>query len=923
MSLLRSIAGGVRSLFRKERVSQELDEELNGFLEMAADEKMSQGMSHKDALRAVRLERGSLDVAKEVVRSAGWESFVETFLQDLRFAARMLRKSPVFTTVAILTLALGIGANTAIFTVINSVLLNTLPVSHPEQLVLLTNPDEQGRAIGFNDGVRDLLTYLEFQDIAQHNAVFSGVLAASSYTSSIPTAIEGSGGSAGATPAEVELVSGSYFSVLDVNPILGRAFTTEVDNPRDANPVAAISYGFWQERFAGARDVIGRKLRVLKTTYTVIGVTPAGFRGETVGANPEIFIPLSMQSEISPGRDYLSRETNPFVKTEWLQVIGRLAPGVSLAQAKAAIDVEFRQMMQAQAAGMSAHDKQQFMTQTLSVTGGSRGASTLRGDFGKPLEILMAVVGLILLIACTNIANILLARTAARQKEVAARVALGASGARLVRQMLTESVLLATIGGLVGLLFAEWAEVSLLRLVSAGSGQVPLDLNPNGKILAFTLGVSVLTGILFGLAPALRAARVELNSVLKAAARGFSGGSLRPGRMPIGKVLVVAQVALSLLLLVVAGLFVRSFRNLSQTNLGYDHDHIVQFDASAVTYGYQRAEVIPLYDQILQRLRAIPGVRGASLSDNGPLRSTDSQDPFTLEGEGEARKDEEVRYDWVGPGFFAATGIPILKGRDIGQQDSGNGQRVGVINETFARQFFPKSNPIGQRVIVRDPAGYFDFVIVGVVVDSKHGSVREKPFPRFYAPFFNPVRNTGPTYATFIVRTFGNPAGVSSSIRSVVKDSAVNLPPVTTVTMDQQLAESLTTDRMIAELSGAFGALAIILVCIGLYGIMAYSVSGRTNEIGIRMALGAQRSNVLWLILKESLVLVLAGVVIGVPIVFAAGKWISSLLFAVKAADPLAIALAAILMFLVGVVACYVPALRGMRVDPMVALRYE
>jgi predicted permease len=446
MSLLRSIAGGLRSLFRKERVSQELDEELNGFLEMAADEKIRLGMSRKDALRAVRLERGSLEVAKEVVRSAGWESFVETFWQDLCFAARMLRKSPVFTTVAVLTLALGIGANTAIFTVINSVLLNTLPVNHPEQLVLLSNPDEQGRAIGFDDGVRSLLTYPEFQDIAQHNAVFSGVLAASSYTSSIPTAVEGSGGSVDAAPAEVKLVSGSYFSVLDVNPILGRAFTTEVDNLRDANPVAAISYGFWQERFAGARDVIGRKLRVLKTTYTIIGVTPAGFHGETVGANPEIFVPLSMQSEISPGRDYLSRETNPFVKTEWLQVIGRLTPGVSLAQAKAAIDVEFRQMMQAQAAGMSAHDKQQFMTQTLSVTGGSRGASTLRGDFGKPLEILMAVVGLILLIACTNIANILLARTAARQKEVAARVALGASGARLVRQMLTESVLLATIG---------------------------------------------------------------------------------------------------------------------------------------------------------------------------------------------------------------------------------------------------------------------------------------------------------------------------------------------------------------------------------------------------------------------------------------------------------------------------------------------
>ena len=848
---------------------------------------------------------------------------MNTLLQDIRYAFRMLARTPGFSAIAILTLALGIGANTAIFTVINSVLLNTLPVDHPEQLVLLTNPDEQGQQIGFGDGVRYLLTYPEFQDIAQHNAVFSGVLAASSYTTSRPTEVEGSAANAGAARAEVELVSGSYFSVLGVDTILGRAFTTEVDNLRDANPVAVISYGFWQARFAGASNVIGRKLRLLKTTYTVIGVTPPEFHGETVGANPEVFVPLSMQSEILPGRDYLTPETNHFSKTEWLQVIGRLKPGVSLAQAKAAIDVEFHQMMQVQATGMSAHEKQKFMTQSLPVTGGSRGASTLRGDFGKPLEILMAVVGLILLIACANIANILLARAAARQKEIAVRVALGAGGGRLVRQMLTESILLAAIGGAVGLLFAEWAEVALLRMVSAGSGQIPLDLHPNGKILAFTFGVSVLTGILFGLAPALRATRVDLNSVLKAAARGFSGSSSRPGRVPIGKVLVVAQVALSLLLLVVAGLFVRSFRNLSQVNLGYDREHLMQFETNALTYGYQRGEVIPLYEQILQRIRAIPGVRGVSLSDNGLLSGTDSQDPFTLEGEAKAREDEEVRYDWVGPDFFAVAGIPILEGRDIGPRDSGNGQRVAVINETFAREYFPKSNPIGQRVVVRDSSGNFDFVIVGVAADSKHGSVREKPFPRFYAPFFNPEGRSWPTYATFAVRTFGNPTGVSSAIRAVVKDVAANLPPVTTETMDQQLADSLATDRMITDLSGAFGTLAIILVCIGLYGIMAYAVSGRTNEIGIRVALGAQRQNVLWLVLKESLVLVLVGVAIGVPIVFAAGKWISSLLFGVKAADPLALGLATLLMFVVGVVACYVPAARAMKVDPMVALRYE
>ena len=914
----------------------EIVDELSQHLEDRYQELLASGQSEDAAFRtsldelkddnllARDLKRAEKHFYREpIVPGKAGRNVFEGFLQDIRYAFRTLRKSPGFAAVAVLTLALGIGANTAIFTVINSVLLNTLPVDDPEQLVMLTNPDEQGRAVGFDDGVRYWLTYPEFQDIAQHNFVFSGVLAASSFTTSKRAEAEGSGESVDAAPAQVKLVSGSYFSVLGLNPILGRAFATEVDKLRDANPVAVISYGFWQARYGGARDVIGRRLRILKTTYTVVGVMPPQFHGETVGDNPGIFVPLSMQSEIFPGSDYLSPETNHFNKAEWLQVIGRLKPGVSLAQAKAAIDVEFKQMMQAQAAGMSAHDKQQFMTQSLLVTGGSRGASTLRGDFGKPLEILMAVVGLILLIACANIANILLARAAARQKEIAVRVALGAGGARLVRQMLTESILLAAIGGAVGLLFAEFADVALLRMVSAGKAQLPLDLHPNGKILAFTLGVSVLTGILFGLAPALRASRVDLNSVLKAAMRGSSRTSLHPGRVPIGKALVVAQVALSLLLLVMAGLFVRSFRNLSETNLGYDRDHIVQFDTNVLTSGYQRAEVIPLYEQILQRLRSIPGVRGASLSDNGLLSGADSQDPFTLEGEGMPREDERVRYDWVGPGFFAASGIPILEGRDISPQDSGNRQRVGVINETFARTFFPKSNPVGKRVVVRNSEGNFDFVIVGVAADSKHSNVREKPFARFYAPYFNPEGNSWPTYATFVVRTFGNPGDVSASIRAAVKDVAANLPPVTTETMDQQLADSLATDRMITELSGAFGALAVILVCIGLYGIMAYTVSGRTNEIGSRMALGAQRQNVLWLILRESLVLVCAGVVLGVPIVFAAGKWISSLLFGVKATDPLAIALAAVLMFLVGIVACYVPARRAMNVDPIVALRYE
>jgi predicted permease len=853
---------------------------------------------------------------------------MSTLLQDLKYGMRMLIKSPGFTAIAVLTLALGIGANTAIFSIINSVLLKNLPVPDPQQLVFLTNPDEQGAESGFGDGMRDFLTYAEFQDLERNNKVFSGLLGAASFPTYLAAEVENASESTEGAPTEIKLVSGSYFSVLGVKPILGNVFTTAVDGPRDANPVAVISYGFWQNRFAGARDVVGQKVRILQTTYEVIGVTPQEFHGETVGGNPGIWVPLSMESEVFPGRDYLTAETNHFHKTEWLQAIGRLKPGVTLEQAKAAMDVEFQQLNESQTGGMSAEQKREFMNQQLPVAAGSHGASTLRADFGKPLQVLMAVVGLILLIACANVANLLLARSATRQKEIAVRVAMGAGTSRLFRQVFTESILLAAIGGGVGLLFASWAAVALLRMVSGGGGQVLLNVSPDAKILAFTLGVSLLTGILFGLAPAFRAVHVDLNSILKGTSRAVAGGGTKGGRVSAGKVLVVAQVALSLLLLIVAGLFVRSFRNLSEVQLGYDRDHLAQFSLSPLTYGYQRPELTQLYQNILQRIGTIPGVRAVTLSDNALMGGTDSADPFTIEGQAQkAGLEYDARWDIVGPNFFSTAGIPILAGREITAQDNGNAEQVGMINQTFARMYFPKSNPIGQRILVHESAGHYDFVIVGVVADSKHGSVRERPGPRFYVPFFavfaGADKTNWETRATVMVRTAGEPSAVYPAIRDAMKQAAGNFPPVQIISMDQRVAASLATDRMITQLAGAFGAVAIILVCIGLYGIMAFAVSGRINEIGIRIALGAQRSNVLWLVLRDALVLVFAGVVIGLPAVYGAGKWIASLLYGVEPADPLTLALGTALMFAVGILACYVPARRAMRVDPMVALRYE
>ena len=847
-----------------------------------------------------------------------------TLLQDLRYGFRMLVKSPGVTAVAVLTLALGIGANTAIFSVINAVLLRDLPVKNPQQLVFLTNPDNQGGETGFGSGERDFLTYPEFQELERNNKVFTGLLAASSFATHVPVGVETAGENSEAVQTPVKLASGSYFSVLGVNAILGRTFGTEVDNVRDANSVAVISYGFWQSRFAGTRDVIGQKIRILSTTFDVVGVAPPEFHGETVGSNPGVWVPLSMQSEIFPGRDYLTPETNHFHKTEWLQAIGRLKPGVTLAQAKASINLEFQQMMAAEAAGYSADQKKRFMDQRLPVAAGSHGASTLRANFGKPLEILMAVVGLILLIACANVANILLARAAARQKEIAVRAAMGASGKRLFRQVLTESVLLASLGGIAGVLLADWADIALLRLVSGGGAQLPLDVSPDARILAFTLGVSLLTGILFGVVPALRAARVELVSILKSATRTVAGGSSHSGRAPIGKILVVAQVALSLLLLVVAGLFIRSFRNLSDVNLGFEREHLAEFGTNALTYGYQRPDIIALYNDILQRVAAVPGVRAVSLSDHGLLSGTDSQDPFSIEGEKtKSGQAYEARWDIVGPNFFSTAGIPILLGREITAQDGGNGQLVGDINQTLAKMYFANANPIGQRIEVHESMGHYDFVIVGVVADSKHGDVRERPFPRFYIPYFNPTGKEWPTGVSFVIRTYGDPAAAGGAIRDAVKQTAANLPPIEFETLSQRLETSLSSDNMITKLAGAFGALAIALICVGLYGIMAFSVSGRINEIGIRMALGAQRSSVLWLVLRDALLMVLVGVAIGFPVVYGAGKWISSLLFGVTPVDPLTLALGTALMFIVGAFACYIPARRAMRVDPMVALRYE
>jgi predicted permease len=847
---------------------------------------------------------------------------MRSFLQDLRYGVRLLVKNRGFAAVAVLTLALGIGANTAIFTVVKAVLLSNLPVSQPDQLVMLTDPDSHGMSTGNESEERDLLTYGEFRAMAVQNQVLSGILAADSETARLQVATDVSGPDREGAPAGVNMVSGSYFSVLGVNARLGRVFGTEVDATRDANPVAVISYGFWQSRFGGDPAVLRRQVRIRRTTFDVVGVAPPGFTGITVGQAADIWVPLTMQLEVSPGRDNLATETHPIEKTMWLAVMGRLKPGISLSQANASLNLTFGQYLQSQLGAVGESDRKEFLNQRLKVVAGSHGSSTLNEDFGKPLLVLMAVVGLVLLIACANVANLLLARAASRQKEIAVRVAMGAGSGRLFRQLLTESILLACAGGVIGLALAQWADAVLLRLVSEGSSTIPLNTDLDVRILAFTLAISLLTGILFGVAPAFRAARVDLSAVLKGTSRGVIGGSARGGRMPVGKILVVAQVALSLVLLIVAGLFVHSLRKLSEVQLGYDRDHLLLFGLDPVPSGYKEAEVPQLYREMLDNIRALPGVRAVTLSKNGLFSHSESDDPIEIEGyKPKTGQDMNARFDHVGPNYFSTVGIPVLMGREITVEDGGTGQRVGVINQTMARYYFGNENPIGKRIWDTFPTNRADFIVVGVVADAKYNSVREQTPRRFYVPYFHPI--IARSFCRIEVRVAGEPSSVAAAVRAAVKQTAPNLPPIEIHTMNELVGASLTSDLMIGKLTGFFGALAVFLACIGIYGIMAYAVSGRIGEIGIRMALGAKRGDVLWLVLRESLLLVGIGVAIGLPAIIGVSKIIKSLLFGLSPADPISLGLATALMFAVAALAGYIPARRASRTDPLVALRYE
>jgi len=905
----------------------DIEEEIRAHLEMEERENREAGMSPEEARYAALRRFGNVTLSQERSREMWSWNWLETFGQDARYGLRMLLKSPGFTIVAVITLALSIGANSAIFNVLDAVLLRTLPVKAPEQFVVLTDPDAHGRGYGQEGGDRSLLGFTEFEYLRDHNDVYSGVFAADSEAPKLEVSIGGSSSNLAEEPetARVQLVSGNYFSVLGVSAAFGRTFTREVDRARGASPVAVISYPCWKERFSLDPTILGRTIRIHQTTFEVIGVAPPGFFGTSIGEAPDIWVPLMMQDAVYPGRDLLAPVLALGNNYTWLQVMARLKPGVTLQQSKAAINVAFKAFL-VDSLGSRGTEKERhgYLDQQINPQPGGRGSSSVHETFANPLKVLMGIVALVLLIACANVANLLLARGAARQKEFAARLAVGAGRSRLIRQLLVESLLLAVLGTAVGAVLARWVDALLLKRVvgiSAGPEAIQLTLATDARTLGFTMLVAMLTTVLFGVIPALRATSLQVSPVLKAAASARTGGTSHHF-LSTGRVLVVAQVAISMILLVAAGLFLHSLARLGEVSLGYNRDRLLLFRLDTAPAGYKGTAAIRLEEDLLARISTLPGVRSATLSSNGLFQGAESQDPIAVEGY-TPKSSEEIhsRFDHVGPGYFSAVGIPLLRGREIGPQDSAARPRAAVINQAFAQEFFPNTDPLGKHVSDTFPGNPGEMQVVGVVTDSKLNSLREPARPRIFAPLFNPLWED--TAVSFEARTAGDAENLGKALRKAVQELSPALPQIEIETMSGLVDRSLGADRLIAELSSCFGALALLLASIGLYGVMSYAVARRTNEIGIRMALGARRGNVLGLVLGHGSKLVLAGVVIGIVAALGLTRFLSSLLFNVKPTDPLTFIAVAVLLSGVALLASYIPARRATKVDPMVALRYE
>jgi putative ABC transport system permease protein len=879
-------------LLHRKQFEQDLADEMRLHLDLRAAE---------DGESAARRRFGNITQLREASRGVwGW-AFLETLGQDLRYGLRTLAANPGFTATAVLSLALGIGANTAIFSILNAVMLRSLPVEDPHRLVELRTGDSS------------YFTNPIWEQVRDHQQAFSGALAFGNDRFDLAAGGE-------SQFAEGLWVSGDFFRVLGVPAVRGRLFTPDDDRHGGgrSGAVAVISHSFWERQFGGDPNVLGKTVRLNRHVFTIVGVTPPWFTGLDVDRGYDVAIPIGCEPILHTDMSALNQRS-----WWWLRILGRLAPGETAQQAVAKMKALAPEVNRATLPpNWGAGDKRQYLQRSFDLHPAGTGFSATGHAYRTALFTLMAVVGLVLLIACANIANLLLARAAARRREISVRMAIGAARARVIRQLLTESLLLSILGSAAGLLFAIWGSRGLVRLLSPAGNELQLDVAPDLRVLAFTIGVAAVTGLLFGLAPALRATSIAPNDMLKEHARGTVAGT---PRLNLGKALVTVQVALSLMLLVGAGLFLGTLRNLLNVDMGFNRHNILLVKADVLQANIPKPQRTRVFQEILSRLRAISGVAAASTSLMTPISGSEWNQLTYPEGyTPKGKEDTLVWFNRVSPGYFETMRTPLLLGRDFSEHDTLSAPKVAIVNETIARKFFESGNPIGKTIALDQSfvqAGKRDvYQIVGVAKDAKYVAVGEKPVPSAYL-VSSQDEDPWPE-VTFEVRSEQAVGGLVPAIRGVIGrvNHGISLE---FRNFETQVDESLLQQKMVALLSAFFGGLALLLAMVGLYGVTAYGIARRQAEIGIRMALGAQPSGVVWLVLREVLAMLAAGTLAGLAASLAAGRLIRSLLFGLTPYDPAPLAVAALVLAAAAGFAAWLPARRAARLDPMTALREE
>ncbi len=907
--------------FGRTRIVREVDDELAFHLEMRMQRLVALGMTPEAARQEALRQFGNVDSVRDdcVImdeqreRAMSRADLFGELRQNIVYALRTLRRNPGFTAVVVCALALGIGANTAIFTLIDAVVVRGLPVSHPEQLIAVGDTRRVG-SLSQGAPRTDLLSYPLYKDIRNNPSLFTGVLA-SGRAGRLDIHVDGSAGAV--EHARGRFVSDNYFSVLGVPALIGRVFTGTEDQVPGSAPVATISYGYWTSRFHNDSTVVGKTILINDIRIAIIGVAPETFSGEIVGSTNDIWLPLSMHDVLNPNQRILTDRS-----AGWLLLLGRAAPGVTLAQTKARLMPFIVRDIVTNAPGtigqaFAASDPKPF------ISDGSRGFSAVRATFQAPLFTLMCGVVLLLCIICANVANLLLARAVARGKEMAVRLALGADRGRLVRQLLTESVVLAGLGTAVGLLLAWWGSNALLVLASDGSA-IRLDLSLDMRVMVFTLVVSFSAVLLFGLVPALRASRVELATTMRSNSQSVAGSALghRGQRVPLGKLLIAGQVALSVVLLVGAAMLVHSLRNVQTQDVGLDRDHLLVVDVDVNAHGYGGPRLNALAHALRDRVATLPGVRAVAFSENGIFSGTDSGTNLQLPGFAmRTQDDSSVAYDAVSPDYVRSIGGRLIDGRDIAAGDESQPERVAVVNESLAKFYFPNERAVGKFLHFQDSLAV---QIVGVIADTRDHSLDAKPDRRVYFSYVHTDTLIDyPSSLSLEVRTTGDPAALAEQVRRAVVAVDPSLPINNITPLTTLMSQAIREERLVAKLASGFGVLALLLASIGLYGVMTYAISRRTGEIGLRVALGAQRSDVVNMVLFDALRLVGAGMFVGLALALVSTRLLQTQLHDVGAIDPVSIAVAVMVLAASAVIAVLVPALRASRVSPIVALRAE